>query len=131
VNFLQKSTDYGMGLETNNTGVNYRLYWESAISTPFTFFTSSTLSISTNVWYMASYVVSASTGMILYFDTTGVNGGATTISTFPATNSATIQLGNQSTLNRTYQQGPALFFNRGLSSTEITQVYNYFSPTYK
>jgi hypothetical protein len=129
--FFQKGTDYGMGLSTNSAGVNYRLYWESAISTPFTFFTSSTLSISTSVWYMASYVVSASTGMILYFDTTAVNGGATTISTFPATNAATLQLGHQGAGYRAYQQGPALFFNRALNSTEITNVYNYFSPTYK
>lgn len=129
--FFQKGSDYGMGLNTNSAGVNYRLYWESAISTPFTFFTSSVLSLSTNVWYMASYVVSASTGMILYFDTTGVNGGATTISTFPATNAALLQLGHQGAGYRAYQQGPSLFFNRALNSTEITQVYNYFSPTYK
>ena len=43
----------------------------------------------------------------------------------------TLLLGNQSTLNRTYQQGPSLFFNRALNSTEITQIYNHFSPTYK
>ena len=129
--FFQKGTDYGMGLGTNSAGVNYRLYWESNVSSPFGSFTSSVLSLSTNVWYMASYVVSASTGMILYFDTTAVNGGATTVSSFTATNAATLLLGHQSTLNRTYQQGPALFFNRALSSTEISQVYNYFSPTYK
>jgi hypothetical protein len=80
---------------------------------------------------MASYVVSASTGMILYFDTTAVNGGATTISTFPATTAATLQLGHQGSGYRAYQQGPSLFFNRALNSTEIGQVYNYFSPTYK
>jgi hypothetical protein len=129
--FFQKGTDYGMGLSTHSGGVNYRIYWESAISTPFTSFTSSTLSISTSVWYMASYVVSASTGMILYFDTTAVNGGATTISTFPATNAATMFVGNGTSVYETYQQGPSLFFNRALNSTEITQVYNYFSPTYK
>jgi hypothetical protein len=69
--------------------------------------------------------------MILYFDTTANNSGATTISTFPATNAATAIIGGGSSTYRTYQQGPALFFNRALSSTEITQVYNYFSPTYK
>jgi len=129
--FFGKGSDYNMGLGTNSAGVNYRIFWESSISTPFTSFTSSTLSISTNVWYMASYVVSAATGMILYFDTTAVNGGATTISTFPATNAATAIIGGGSSTYRTYQQGPALFFNRALSSTEITQIYNHFSPTYK
>jgi hypothetical protein len=129
--FFGKGSDYNMGLSTNSAGVNYRLFWESAISTPFTFFTSNVLTLSTNVWYMASYVVSASTGMILYFDTTANNSGATTISTFPATNAATAIIGGGSSTYRTYQQGPALFFNRALSSTEITQVYNYFSPTYK
>jgi hypothetical protein len=129
--FFQKGNNYGMGLNTNSAGVNYRLYWESGISAPFGSYTSSVLSLSTNVWYMASYVVSTSTGMILYFDTTAVNGGSTTVSSFTATTEATLLLGHQGSGYRAYQQGPALFFNRALSSTEISQVYNYFSPTYK
>jgi hypothetical protein len=62
--------------------------------------------------------------------------GNQSISAFAATSLYNIFIGNNGsnagyTQNGAYQQGPALFYNRVLSSTEITQIYDYFSPTYK
>jgi hypothetical protein len=93
---------------------------------------------STNVWYQVALTVSAAAGSSIYVDTTNLNAtnGATALTAFTATSSYNIFVGNNGTnagytQNGAYQQGPALFYNRVLTSTEITQVYNYFSPTYK
>jgi hypothetical protein len=82
----------------------------------------------TNVWYQVAVTVAASGNSIIYID--GVAGPSQSAGTFNATSSYNIYLGNKGQ-SGTYQQGPALFYNRALTSTEITQVYNYFSPTYK
>ena len=58
------------------------------------------------------------------------SGGTQSLTAFTATSSYNIYLGNKGQ-SGAYQQGPSLFYNRVLTSTEITQVYNYFSPTYK
>jgi hypothetical protein len=89
---------------------------------------------STNVWYQVALTVSVASGSTIYLDTTNL--GNQSISAFAATSSYNIFVGNNGTnagytQNGAYQQGPALFYNRVLTSTEITQVYNYFSPTYK
>jgi hypothetical protein len=83
---------------------------------------------STNVWYQAALTVSAAAGSTIYFDTTDL--GNQSLTAFAATSSYNIFLGNKGQ-SASYQQGPSLFYNRVLTSTEITQVYNYFSPTYK
>jgi hypothetical protein len=82
----------------------------------------------TNVWYQVAVTVAASGNSIIYID--GVAGPSQSAGTFNATSSYNIFLGNKGQ-SGAYQQGPALFYNRALTSTEITQVYNYFSPTYK
>jgi hypothetical protein len=83
---------------------------------------------STNVWYQVALTVSAAAGSTIYFDTTNL--GNQSLSAFTATSSYNVFVGNNGQTG-TYQQGPALFYNRVLTSTEITQVYNYFSPSYK
>jgi hypothetical protein len=92
------------------------------------------ISPSTNVWYQVALTVSVAAGSTIYLDTTNL--GNQSISAFAATSSYNIFVGNNGTnagytQNGAYQQGPGLFYNRVLTSTEITQVYNYFSPTYK
>jgi hypothetical protein len=121
--------DYGFSLDTQAT------------ITQLTFTTSrgsgnsaKVISPSTNVWYQVALTVSAAAGSNLYLDTTDL--GNTALSAFAATSSYNIYVGNNGTnfgytQNGAYQQGPALFYNRVLTSTEITQVYDYFSPTYK
>jgi hypothetical protein len=83
---------------------------------------------STNVWYQVALTVSAAAGSTIYFDTTNL--GNQSLSAFTATSSYNVFVGNNGQTG-TYQQGPALFYNRVLTATEITQVYNHFSPTYK
>jgi hypothetical protein len=92
------------------------------------------ISPSINVWYQVALTVSAAAGSTIYFDTT--NMGQQSLTAFAATSSYNIFIGNNGTdvgitQNGAYQQGPALFYNRVLTSTEITQVYDYFSPSYK
>ena len=82
----------------------------------------------TNVWYQVAVTVAANGNSIIYIDDS--QGGTQSAGTFNATSSYNIYLGNKGQ-SGAYQQGPALFYNRALTSTEITQVYNYFSPTYK
>jgi hypothetical protein len=82
----------------------------------------------TNVWYQVAVTVAASGNSIIYID--GVAGPSQSAGTFNATSSYNVYVGNKGQ-SGAYQQGPALFYNRALTSTEITQVYNYFSPTYK
>jgi hypothetical protein len=82
----------------------------------------------TNVWYQVAVTVAANGNSIIYIDDS--QGGTQSAGTFNATSSYNIYLGNKGQ-SGAYQQGPALFYNRALASTEITQVYNYFSPTYK
>jgi hypothetical protein len=82
----------------------------------------------TNVWYQVAVTVAANGNSIIYIDDS--QGGTQSAGTFNATSSYNIYLGNKGQ-SAAYQQGPALFYNRALTSTEITQVYNYFSPTYK
>ena len=83
---------------------------------------------STNVWYQVALTVVANGNSTIYFDTTNL--GSNSAGTFNATSSYNVFVGNNGQ-NGTYQQGPALFYNRALTATEITQVYNHFSPTYK
>jgi hypothetical protein len=130
LNFLNKVGNYNCRIDTDSNNAS-RFKFDSAIASPTTSFSSSVLSNPpTNVWFMASFVASTTTGVQFYLDTTNYNGGS--LSSFPATtNTANIIIGHRLLSDQSYQQGPALFFNRGLSSTEITQVYNYFSPTYK
>jgi hypothetical protein len=83
---------------------------------------------SANVWYQVALTVSAAAGSNLYIDTTNLGNNA--LSAFSATSSYNVFVGNNGQTG-TYQQGPALFYNRVLTATEIAQVYNHFQPTYR
>jgi hypothetical protein len=95
-------------------------------------FNSNTFTLSTNVWYMISYTAALNGTNVAYTDTTSrgtISNGAKDYTT-----SALIQIGGGYGDNNYYftgQIGPTLFYNRQLNSTEITQVYDYFSPSYK
>ena len=93
-------------------------------------FVGSNTSLSTNTWYMVSYTVGSTN--VGYFDKTSAgsiaNGGKT------YTTGALLQIGGNYAENTYYfpgQIGPVLFYNTQLTSTQIGQVYDYFSPTYK
>jgi hypothetical protein len=95
-------------------------------------FNSNTFTLSTNVWYMISYTAAVNGTNVAYSDTTSrgtVSNGAKNY-----TNSALIQIGGGYGDNNYYfngQMGPVLFYNTQLNSTNIGNIYNYFSPTYK
>jgi hypothetical protein len=132
-NFFNKQNTSGASnrlislyINSNGSGT-YSLYDGTPLS-----FASTGTSLSTNVWYMVSYTAAANGTNVAYFDSTSkgtVSNGAQTYTT-----SGLIQIGGNYTEGTDYfngQLGPVLFYNRQLSGTEIAQVYNYFSPTYK
>ena len=93
-------------------------------------FVGSNTSLSTNTWYMVSYTVGSTN--VGYFDKTSAgsiaNGGKT------YTTGGLLQIGGNYAENTYYfpgQIGPVLFYNTQLTATQIGQVYDYFSPTYK
>ena len=95
-------------------------------------FTSTGASLSLNTWYMISYTAAANGTNVAYIDSTSngtISNGANTF-----TSSGLINIGGNSYENNFYfngQLGPVLFYNTQLSGTDITQVYNYFQPTYR
>jgi len=108
---------------TNGTGT-YAVH-ESILQYNSTFTT-----LSTNVWYMISYTAALNGTNVGYIDKTAVgtiSNGSLDYQTFAAINVA----GEMSDYTLTSHLGPVIFYNRQLSGTEIGQVYDYFSPTYK
>lgn len=81
-----------------------------------------------NTWHMVAFTISAAAGIAYYLNGSSVGTG--TVSAFAATNTYDIKLGRDDNYYKG-QMGPTLFYNRVLTSTEITQVYNYFQPTYR
>jgi hypothetical protein len=95
-------------------------------------FNSNTFSLSTNVWYMVSYTAALNGTNVAYLDKTSQ--GSKSNGSLNYTTSGLVSVGfnaAESLYPFTGQMGPVLFYNRQLSGTEIGQVYDYFSPTYK
>jgi len=89
-------------------------------------------SLTANVWYMVSYTAALNGTNVGYFDKTST--GTISNGAKDYTTGALITVGGNFRENSYYfggQIGPVLFYNRQLSSTEIGQVYDYFSPSYK
>jgi hypothetical protein len=81
-----------------------------------------------NTWHMVAVTISAAAGIAYYLNGSSVGTG--TVTAFAATTSYPIKIGAADNYAKC-QLGPTLFYNRVLTSTEISQVYNYFQPTYK
>ncbi len=81
-----------------------------------------------NTWHMVAVTISAAAGITYYLNGSSVGTG--TVSAFNATTSYDIKLGRADNYAKC-QLGPTLFYNRVLSASEISQVYNYFQPTYR
>jgi hypothetical protein len=88
--------------------------------------------LSTNVWYFIGYTAAANGTNVFYLDNSSVgtvSNGAVTYTT-----SGQIMIGgNQYETSYFYtgQLGPVLFYNTQLSGTNMGNIYNHFSPTYK
>ena len=94
--------------------------------------TQATSTLSANIWYMVSVAFQPSGTCTIYKD--GVSVGTFTSSAFTApasTNYVTIGSNSGRTLFWNGQIGPVLFYNTMQAQAAVTQVYDYFSPTYK
>lgn len=120
---------YKLSIEsTDNSTLNRVQFTGSSLGSSGQF----TTSLSSNVWYMISATFQPSGTCTVYVDGTSV--GTYTSSAFSAptsTNFLTIGANSGRTLFWNGQVGPVLFYNTLQDSTKVTQVYNYFSPSYK
>ena len=91
-----------------------------------------TTSLSSNVWYMISAAFQSSGTCTLYVDGASVGTYSSAAFTAPSsTNYLTIGSNTGRTLFWNGQIGPVLFYSTMQDSTNVAQVYNYFSPNYK
>ena len=120
---------YGLAIEsTDNSTLNRVKFYGSTLGNSAQL----TTSLSTNVWYLISATFQPSGTVTVYVDGSSV--GTFTASAFSApssTNYVTIGCNSARTTFWNGQIGPVLFYNTLQNSTTVTQVYNYFSPTYK
>ena len=117
---------FSLYLNSNGSGT-YFLHEGSSLQ-----YSSNTFSLSTNVWYMVAYTAKLNGTNVGYIDGSSV--GTISNGAKDYTTSAMIQIGGNYAENNYYftgQIGPVLFYNRQLAGSEITQIYNHFSPTYK
>ena len=117
---------FSLYLNSNGSGT-YFLHEGSTVQ-----YSSNTFSLSTNVWYMVAYTAKLNGTNVGYIDGSSV--GTISNGAKDYTTSAMIQVGGNYAENNYYftgQIGPVLFYNRQLAGSEITQIYNHFSPTYK
>lgn len=128
-NFFNKQDVSGtriLSLYTYSNGSgNYNIHEGSTVG-----YTSSATTLTAGVWYMVSYTVGSTN--VGYFDKTSVGSISNGAKTY--TTGGLLQIGGNYAENTTYftgQIGPVLFYNTQLTSTQIGQVYDYFSPTYK
>lgn len=113
-------------LNSNGSGTYY-IHEGSALQ-----YNSSTFSLTTNVWYMISYTVATNGTNVGYLDKTSQGTISNGVQAY--TTGALLQIGGNYAENNYYftgQIGPVLFYNTQLTSTQIGQIYDYFSPTYK
>lgn len=119
--------DYNLYLYSSNASTWNGLHFATArgtVSNTIQTFTAPAL----NTWHMVAVTVSAAAGITYYLNGSSVGSG--TVSAFAATSTYDVKIGRADNYANC-QLGPSLFYNRVLTSTEITQVYNYFQPTYK
>lgn len=120
---------YGLAIEsTDNSTLNRVQFRASSLGNSGQF----TTSLSSNVWYMISVSFQPNGTCTVYVDGSSI--GTYTSSAFTApssTNYLTIGANSARTTFWNGQIGPVLFYNTLQNSTSVSQVYNYFSPTYK
>ena len=119
--------DYNFSLYSSN-GVNWNGYQFATSRGTVSNTTQSFTAPSLNTWYMVGFTISAADGIKYYLDGSSVGTG--TVSSFTATNAYTVRIGAFDTYYSGHL-GPVLYWNTVLSSTDVSRVYSYFSPTYK
>jgi hypothetical protein len=120
---------YGLAVEsTDSSTLNRVKFYGSTLGNSAQL----TTSLSSNVWYMISATFQPSGTVTVYVDGTSV--GTFTAAAFTAPSSTNFLTVGSNSARTTFwngQIGPVLFYNTLQNSTSVTQVYNYFSPTYK
>jgi hypothetical protein len=120
---------YGLAVEsTDSSTLNRVRFYGSTLGNSAQL----TTSLSSNVWYMISATFQPSGTVTVYVDGTSV--GTFTAAAFTAPSSTNFLTVGSNSARTTFwngQIGPVLFYNTLQNSTSVTQVYNYFSPTYK
>ena len=120
---------YGLAIESSDSSTLNRVkFYGSTLGNSGQL----TTSLSANVWYMISVTFQPSGTVTVYVD--GISVGTFTSAAFTAptsTNYLTIGSNSARTIFWNGQIGPTLFYNILQDSTNVTRVYNYFSPTYK
>jgi len=131
-NFFNKqegttSGDRLISLYINSNGSGTYYFHDGRLSV-----NSNNQSLSTNTWYMVSYTAALNGTNVWYLDKTSVGTGSNGSATYTTSGLITIGYNDkESAYPFTGQLGPVLFYNTQLTSTQIAQIYDYFSPTYK
>jgi hypothetical protein len=120
---------YGLAIEsTDSSTLNRVKFYGSTLGNSAQLSTS----LSANVWYMISATFQSSGTCTIYVDGTSVGTFSSSAFTAPSsTNFLTVGSNSARTTFWNGQIGPVLFYNTLQNSTSVSQVYNYFSPTYK
>jgi len=120
---------YGLAIEsTDSSTLNRVKFYGSTLGNSAQL----TTSLSSNVWYMISATFQPSGTVTVYVDKTSVGTFTAAAFTAPAsTNYVTIGSNSARTSFWNGQIATALFYNTLQTATQVGQVYDYFSPTYK
>ena len=120
---------YGLAIEsTDSSTLNRVKFYGSTLGNSAQL----TTSLSANTWYMISATFQSSGTCTIYVDGTSVGTFSSSAFTAPSsTNFLTVGSNSARTTFWNGQMGPVLFYNVLQDSTKVSQVYNYFSPTYK
>jgi hypothetical protein len=120
---------YGIAVESSNSSTFDRLkFYGSALGNSSQF----TTSLTAGTWYMISVSFQPSGTVTVYVDGSSVGSFTAAAFTAPSsTNYLTIGTNSARTTFWNGYIGPTLFYSTTQSSTAVTQVYNYFSPSYK
>jgi len=122
---------YGMAVESSDSSALNRLKFYSSTLGDSAQVTITTLS--SNVWYLISVAFGSATSPQFYVDGVAVGSlSASSTITAPASSDYVVIGANDGfTSFWNGQIGPVLFYNIKQSASEVDQVFDYFSPTYK
>jgi len=120
---------YGIAIESSNSSAFDRVkFYGSTLGNSAQL----TTSLTAGTWYMISAAFQPSGTVTIYVDGTSVGTFTAAAFTAPAsTNFVTVGSNSARTTFWNGYIGPTLFYSTTQNATAITQVYNYFSPTYK
>jgi len=123
--------NYGFAIESSdNSALNRLKFYSSTLgdSAQVTI-----TALTTNVWYLISVSFGSGVAPQFYVDGVAIGSLASSATISAPTSTDYIIIGGNDALTSYWngQVGPVLFYSKTQTSTEVDQVYDYFSPTYK